>query len=189
MGSAVRAGEAGQIKRRRVVHKAAILSSHEDTTREIEIGSAAVDECATPLRTRPNEILRVEDQAAASRQYERREFAHRHTEHVRRGDFVGVALDAQHSAGRAVALGVERIAVVGFNAVMSVEEIAITAQHTTAVSGLVLYAVVGGAFHEATKRLDRDFILIRSFRLRKRRQRRGGDSYNPRHTGSESLAD
>src|SRR5580658_775019 len=126
MGNAVGAGEGGQVISRRVVYKAAILSAHEDTTREIEIGSAAVDESGTRLRIRVDEILRVKNQAAGSRQYERREFAQRHTEHIRRGDFMGVAFDAQHPTGQAIALGVERIAVVGFNAVISVEEIAIT---------------------------------------------------------------
>jgi hypothetical protein len=72
-----------------------------------------------------------------------------------------VALDAWHSTGRAIVLGVERIAVVGFNA--AIEEIAITAQHTTAIGGLVLGAIVGSAFHEATEGLHRDLILIRIF--------------------------
>ncbi len=44
MGNAIRAGESGQIISRRVVYEAAILRSHEDTMREVEIGPAAVDE-------------------------------------------------------------------------------------------------------------------------------------------------
>jgi hypothetical protein len=49
---------------RRVIHKTAILSSHEDATREIEIGSAAIDARGTRLRTRVDEILRAKNQTA-----------------------------------------------------------------------------------------------------------------------------
>src|SRR5437879_1905999 len=63
---------------------------------------------------------------------------------------------------------------------MGVEEIAITAEYTTAIGSGVLDAFIRGAFHEATERLHRNFILLRIFRLRKCRQRRGGDARNPR---------
>src|SRR5258708_5321324 len=70
------------------------------------------------------------------------------------------------------------MAVVGFNAVMSVEEVAITAEHTTAVGGLILDAVVGGAFHKATERMHGHCVLSRFFRLRKSRQRHRGYASN-----------
>src|ERR1700693_6651832 len=41
---------------------------------------------------------------------------------------------------------------------MSVEEIAITAEHTTAIGGLILDAIVGGAFHEATACTETSFF-------------------------------
>ncbi len=92
---------------------------------------------------------------------------------------MGIALHAQRSASRVVALGVERVAVVSFNAVISVEEVAIAAEHAAAIGGRILDAVVSGALYEATERLHRHFILVRGFRLRKRWQRRGGDAYDP----------
>src|SRR5260370_32519757 len=90
-----------------------------------------------------------------------------------------IALHSQRSAARSIALGVERIAVVGFNPVMIAEEVPIAAQHATAISDSVLDAIARGAFHEAAERLRRDFVLSWTLRLRERRQRRAGDAYDP----------
>ena len=62
MGNAIRAGKSGQIIGRRVLHKAATLGSHEDTMRENEIASAAVDERGAPLRVGAHQILGVKNQ-------------------------------------------------------------------------------------------------------------------------------
>src|SRR5260370_39700405 len=110
----------------------------------------------------------------------------RHRNHIGGRDFRGIALHAEHAIGRAVVLGVERITIVGFHAVMSVEEVAIAAENATAIGGSVLDAIVGGAFHEAAKRLHGDFILAGSLRLRKRGQRGGGEAYNP--SDNQSLS-
>jgi hypothetical protein len=80
MGNAIHAGKSGQIISRRVLHKAAVLSSHEEAMRENEIGSAAIDESGAPLRAGPHQILRVENQR---RQNERRESPYRHADHIR----------------------------------------------------------------------------------------------------------
>src|SRR5260370_403421 len=92
---------------------------------------------------------------------------------------MGIALHSQRSVAGAVALGVERIAAIGFNAVMIAEEVAIAAEHATAISDSILDAIARGAFHEAAERLRRDFVLSWTFRLRERWQRREGDSCDP----------
>src|SRR5258708_36411674 len=140
MGNAMRAAERGEIIRRRVVHEAAIFGAHENVLREVEIGATAIDERGARLGVDAHEILRIKNQTAGSREYERRELMHRHTKHIRGRDFMGIALHPEHAIGRAVVLCVERISMVGFHAVMSVEEVAIAAENATAIGGSVLDA-------------------------------------------------
>ena len=91
---------------------------------------------------------------------------------------MGIALYAKNSAGRAVVLGVERIAVIGFDAAMRVEEVAIASKYAAAVGGLVLDAVVGRALHDATEHLYGDFVVSGFSDCENRRQRYDGEASN-----------
>src|ERR1044071_8052232 len=125
MSGAIRASETRQVVGRRVVRKPPVLRPHEEVPRQIEISSTAVDERGARLRTGSGKILGVKDQTADSRQHERREVTPRQTEDIGGSHFMGIALDSEKSARKAVVLRVQRIAVVGFNTVVCVEEIAI----------------------------------------------------------------
>src|SRR5258708_37775405 len=92
MGNAIRSIQARKIVGWRVVDEAAIFSTHKHVMRYVEIGSAAVDKRGTRLRLSPVEVFRIKHQASRSRQHKPCEPAHRHTEDVRRGDFMGMTL-------------------------------------------------------------------------------------------------
>lgn len=126
MRDAVQTAKCRQIVDRGVVDEAAILGAHEHVMRQINIGAGAVNEARAGLGAGAREIAGVKDQSAHASQREWRDLSKRHTEDVRTGDFVSIGVHAEGAGS--VVLGIEGIAVVGLDAMMSAEKESIGAQ-------------------------------------------------------------
>src|SRR6516162_8411258 len=82
------------------------------------------------------------------------------------------------SAG-SVPLGVQRISVVGLNAMMRAEEVPVAGQHAAAAGcGVVNSVLGGGGGDETAERLNRDLLSSGTLRLRIRGQRDGSRTCN-----------
>src|SRR5579864_1728814 len=186
MGDTIRAVEARQVIRRRVINKPAILSPQKHMVRQSEVGATAVNESGAGLDIDSSEILGIEDQRRCPRADERRESLQRHTKHIRPRHLMRVVLDVDGRARRQEILRVERVSVVRLEAVVTIEKETIAGQHTAAVRRRILYAILRCALHEAAERLCRHFILPNLFRLRKCRRRHVGDARNQSYNDSLS---
>src|SRR5579863_10348115 len=137
-----------------VVEQSSVSGAEEHMIGDVEVGAAAVQERSAGLRVGGGHVVGIKHQRAGSRQNEGREAPRGEAEHVGRGGFMRIRVQAGSPGGQRVVLRVEGIAVVQLDATMVVEEKTIAAQNASAVGGALLDAVVGGALHKTAESLD-----------------------------------
>ncbi len=88
MRDAIQTSQRGQIVGWGVVYESAILRSHEDVVRKVDVGAGAINEPCAGLHAGAREVFWVEDQCADAGQSERSDSAERQAEDIGARDLV-----------------------------------------------------------------------------------------------------